>query len=168
MLKKLILALFLLILAAGSASAHGDISNLPDSVQIMQYKMLLYMDPDDAETKNKLAMVYFRTDQPELTVQELKGVLAKDVHNFNALDGMGILLLRQRKAEEALHYLQQALAVNDKDAMLHAHLALAYEQLGQADQAAASLKKAEELFSGPDAAAAIQKELKLIKGSPAK
>ncbi|CAK8715037.1 Tetratricopeptide repeat-containing protein [Candidatus Electronema halotolerans] len=168
MLKKLIVALFLLLLAAGSAAAHGDISNLPDSVQIMQYKMLLYMDPDDAETKNKLAMVYFRTDQPELAVQELKGVLAKDAHNFNALDGMGVLLLRQRKAEEALQYLQQALAVNDKDVMLHAHLSLAYEQLGQADQAAASLKKAKELSSGPNGAAAIEKEIKLIKGGPAK
>ena len=102
MLKKLILALFLLILAAGSASAHGDISNLPDSVQIMQYKMLLYMDPDDAETKNKLAMVYFRTDQPELTVQELKGVLAKDVHNFNALDGMGDQLVKANSEQDII------------------------------------------------------------------
>jgi tetratricopeptide (TPR) repeat protein len=168
MLKKLILALFLLVLTAGSASAHGDISNLPDSVQIMQYKMLLYMDPDDAETNNKLAMVYFRTDQLDLAAQELKGVLAKNADDFNALDGMGIVLLKQKKADEALKYLERALAVNDKDVMLHAHLSLAYEQLGQTDRAAASLKKAQELSSGPNAAAAIQKELKLITGSPAK
>ncbi len=167
--KKLILAMFLLALSAGSASAHGDISTLPDSVQIMQYKMLLYMEPDDAETKNKLAMAYFRTNQSALAVQELKGILLKNEHDFNALDGMGIILLKERKAEEALQYLEQALAVNDKDVMLHVHLSLAYEQLGKADQAAASLKKAEELSSGPDGAAAIQKEIKLIKeGKPAK
>jgi tetratricopeptide (TPR) repeat protein len=168
MLKKLIAALFLLLLAAGSAAAHGDISTLPDSVQIMQYKMLLYMEPDDAETRNKLAMSYFRTDQLDLAAQELKGVLEKDKNDFNALDGMGVILLRQKKAEEALQYLEQALSVNDKDVMLHVHLSLAYEQLDQSDRAAAALKKADELSSGPDAAAAIQKELKLIKGLAAK
>lgn len=165
---KLILALFLLAVSAGTVSAHGDISTLPDSVQIMQYKMLLYMDADDAETKNKLAMAYFRTNQLDLAAQELESVLAKDANNFNSLDGMAIVLLKQKKAEDALKYLERALAVNDKDGMLHVHFSLAYEQLGQSDRAAASLKKAEALLSSPDKAAAIQQEIKLITGSSAK
>ncbi len=165
---KLILALFLLAFSAGVASAHGDISTLPDSVQIMQYKMLLYMDANDAETKNKLAMAYFRTNQLDLAAKELEGVLAKDKNNFDSLDGMAIVLLKQKKAEDALKYLERALAINDKDAMLHVHFSLAYEQLGQSDPAAASLKKAESLVSSPDKLATIQQEIKLIKGSPAK
>lgn len=167
MLKKLTLALLLPALGAGSAFAHGDISNLPDSVQIMQYKMLLYMDTENTETRNSLAMAYFRTDQVDLAAQELQRILSKAADNFNALDGMAIVLLRQKKAKEALEYLERARAVNDKDVMLYAHFSLAYEQLGQADKAAAALKKAEELYSGSDAAA-IDKELKLIKGISAK
>jgi tetratricopeptide (TPR) repeat protein len=161
-MQKLLLALFLLAMSAGSASAHGDISKLPDSVQIMQYKMLLYMDADDAETKNNLAMAYVRTKQLDLAVQELEGVLKKDAKNFDALDGMGIVLLKQKKADEALKYLERALAINDKDAMLHVHLSIVHEQLKQADRATEALKKAGELAPGPEGAAAIQNEIKLI------
>jgi predicted Zn-dependent protease len=168
MLKKLPLALLLLALGAGAAFAHGDISNLPDSVQIMQYQMLLYMDTENTETRNSLAMAYFRTGQFDLAAQELQHILTKDADNFNALDGMGLVLLRQNKTKEALKYLERARAVNAKDVMLHVHFSFAYEQLDQADQAAASLKKAAELYSGSDAAAAIEKELKMIKGISAK
>jgi tetratricopeptide (TPR) repeat protein len=164
-MRNMLIALFLLAMSAGSAAAHGDISKLPDSVQIMQYQMLLYMDPNDTETKNSLAMAYFRTGKLAEAAAELDGVLQKDPHNFDALDGMGIILLRQKKAEEALKYLERALAVNDKDAMLHVHFSLAHEQLNQAEQAAAALKKAGELSPGPEGAAAVQNEIKLISQS---
>ncbi|CAK8719715.1 MAG: Tetratricopeptide repeat-containing protein [Candidatus Electronema aureum] len=164
-MQKLLFALFLLAMSAGSAAAHGDISKLPDSVQIMQYKMLLYMDANDAETKNNLAMAYVRTKQLDLAVQELEGVLKKDTSNFDALDGMGIILLKQKKADEALKYLERALAINDKDAMLHVHFSLVHEQLKQAEQATAALKKAGELAPGPEGAAAVQNEIKLISQS---
>lgn len=161
-MQKLLLALFLLAMSAGSASAHGDISKLPDSVQIMQYKMLLYMDANDADTKNKLAMAYFRTGKLTEAAAELEAVLKKDAKNFDALDGMGTVLLKQKKADEALKYLERALAINDKDAMLHVHLSIVHEQLKQADRAAEALKKAGELAPGLEGAAAIQKEIKLI------
>lgn len=162
---KVFLTLLLLTASAGSAAAHGDISKLPDSVQIMQYQMLLYMDPSDAETKNSLAMAYSRTGKLAEAAAELEGVLKKDAKNFNALDGMGVVLLKQKKAEEAVKHLEQALAVNDKDALLHAHLSVAYEQLKQPEKAAASLKKAQELAPSPEGAAAVQKEIQLLSKS---
>jgi tetratricopeptide (TPR) repeat protein len=161
-MTKLFFALFLLAASAGSAAAHGDISKLPDSVQIMQYQMLLYMDANDLDTKNNLAMAYFRTGKLAEAATELDGVLKKDAHNFNALDGMGVVLLKQKKADEAMKYLERALTVNDKDALLHAHLSVAYEQLKKPEQAAAALKKAGELAPSPEGAAAVQKELQLL------
>jgi len=161
-MTKLFFALFLLAVSAGSAAAHGDISKLPDSVQIMQYQMLLYMDTNDLDTKNNLAMAYFRTGKLAEAATELDGVLKKDAHNFNALDGMGVVLLKQKKADEAMKYLERALTVNDKDALLHAHLSVAYEQLKKPEQAAAALKKAGELAPSPEGAAAVQKELQLL------
>lgn len=164
-MQKMLLALLLLTMSAGEAAAHGDISKLPDSVQIMQYQMLLYMSPDDAETKNSLAMAYVRTGKLPEAAAELAGVLQKDPHNFDALDGMGIILLRQKKADQALKHLERAVAINDKDALLYAHLSVAYEQLQQPEQAAAALKKAGELSPSPEGAAAVQNEIKLITKS---
>ncbi|MCI5132742.1 MAG: hypothetical protein D3904_14795, partial [Candidatus Electrothrix sp. EH2] len=85
--------------------------------------------------------------------------------NFNALDGMGIVLIRQKKAAEAITYLERALAVNDKDMMLHVHLSLAHKQLNQPDLAKKALEEAGKLAASPEAAAAIQKEIKLISNS---
>jgi tetratricopeptide (TPR) repeat protein len=164
-MQKLFLTLLMLLVSVGSAAAHGGISKLPDSVQIMQYKMLLYMDADDIATKNSLAMAYFRTDELKEATQQLEEVLKLDANNFNALDGMGIVLLRQKKGAEAVKYLERALAVNDKDMMVHVHLSLAHKQLNQPDLAKQALEAAEKLAATPEAAAEIQKEIELISKS---
>jgi tetratricopeptide (TPR) repeat protein len=162
-MQKILLACLLLMVSAGSAAGHGGISNLPDSVQIMQYKMLLYIDPDDAETKNNLAMAYFRTNELGEAIKHLEEVLARDANNFDALDGMGIVLIRQGKAAEALEYFERAKVINDNDPHLYVHLHLAYSQLNQADLAEQSLKTAEILLPGPEGAAEIQREISLIR-----
>lgn len=164
-MQKLFLTLLMLLVSVGSAAAHGGISKLPDSVQIMQYKMLLYMDADDISTKNSLAMAYFRTDELKEATQQLEEVLKLDANNFNALDGMGIVLLRRKKGAEAVKYLERALAVNDKDMMVHVHLSLAHKQLNQPDLAKQALEAAEKLAATPEAAAEIQKEIELISKS---
>lgn len=153
------------LLLAGSASAHGNISKLPDSVQILQYKMKLYMNADDADTKNNLAMAYFRTNQLDKAKQELAAVLEKDSNNFNALDGMGIVLIKEGNGTEALQYLNRALAINDKDLMLHVHLSVAHTLLKQADPARNEMDKAKALASGPEELTKIQDEIKLLSNS---
>lgn len=164
-MQNLFFSLLLLAVSAGSAAAHGGISKLPDSVQIMQYKMLLYMDENDAETRNNLAMAYFRTNELTEAAQQLEAVLRNDANNFDALDGMGIVLLRQKKGAEALKYLDQALTINAKDIMLHVHRSLAHKQLNQPDLAQKAMDTAKELASTPEETAAIQEEIKLISQS---
>lgn len=164
-MRKLFLTLLALLISAGSAAAHGGISKLPDSVQIMQYKMLLYMDAEDAAIRNNLAMAYFRTNELTEAARQLEEVLKADVNNFDALDGMGIVLLRQKKGADAVKYLERALALNDKDMMAHVHLSLAHQQLNQPDLAQKALETAEKLAATPEAAAEIQEEIKLISNS---
>ena len=77
-MQKLFFILLSILVSAGSAAAHGGISKLPDSVQIMQYKMLLYMDSEDIATKNSLAMAYFRTNELGEATQQLEEVLELD------------------------------------------------------------------------------------------
>ena len=164
-MQKLILALSMILLVAGSAAAHGNISKLPDSVQILQYKMKLYMNADDADTKNKLAMAYFRTNQLDEAKKELASILEKDANNFDALDGMGIVLIKEGNGAEALEYLHRALAINEKDVMIHVHLSIAHTQLKQPDLARNEMDKAKSLASGTEELARIQEEVKLITNS---
>jgi tetratricopeptide (TPR) repeat protein len=164
-MQKLFFTLLVLLVTASSAAAHGGISKLPDSVQIMQYKMLLYMDADDIATRNSLAMAYFRNNELTEAAQQLEEVLQLDSNNFNALDGMGIVLLRQKKGAEAVKYLERALALNDKDMMAYVHLSLAHQELNQPELAKKALETAEQLAATPEAAAEIQKEIELISKS---
>jgi tetratricopeptide (TPR) repeat protein len=164
-MQKVFFALLLLAVSAGSAGAHGGISKLPDSVQIMQYKMLLYMDENDAETRNNLAMAYFRTNELTEAAQQLEAVLRNDANNFDALDGMGIVLLKQKKPTEALKYLDRALAINARDVMLHVHRSLAHQQLNHPDLARKAMETAKGLTSTLEEIAAIQEEIRLISQS---
>jgi len=166
-MQKLFLALSMVLLFAGSAAAHGSISKLPDSVQILQYKMKLYMNADDADTKNNLAMVYVRTGQLNEAKEQLEAILAKDQHNFNALDEMGVVLTIEKKAANALEYLTKAQKINDKDLMVHVHLSIAHGLLNQADLAKQEMDKAKALMAGPEDITAIEQEVKMITNSQA-
>lgn len=164
-MQKLFLALAMTLLLAGSAAAHGSISKLPDSVQILQYKMKLYMNADDADTKNKLAMAYFRTNQLDEAKIELSAILEKDANNFDALDGMAVVLIKEGNSADALEYLDKALAINEKDVMVHVHLSVAHTQLNQKDLALREMEKAKALASGPEEITRIQEEVKIITSS---
>lgn len=164
-MQKLFLALCMVLLMAGSAAAHGSISKLPDSVQILQYKMKLYMNEDDADTKNNLAMVYVRTGQLDEAKTQLISILEKDPHNFNALDEMGVVLIIEGKADNALEYLKKAQEVNDVDLMLHVHFSVAHTLLKQADLAGKEMDKAKSMASGPEELTAIEAEVTLLTNS---
>lgn len=163
-MKKYVLAFVLWMGWVGLAQAHGDISSLPDSAQIMQYKLLLYMSPDDPVPRNDLAMALFRTDQLEDAEKELRYILERDPLNFDALDGLGIVLNKAGRYQEALEYLKKALSINEKDVMVHVHLSVVYERLGLPEEAGNALKEARSLTSDPAELESIEKELKLIVG----
>ena len=148
-MKKMTLTFVLCLVWAGTTWAHGDVSKLPNSVQITQYRLALYMSPDDLDTRNKLAMALYRTDQLEEAEKELKYVLEKDCKNFDALDGIGIVLIKIGKHEEALNYLKKAVEVNEQDVMVHVHLAVVYEKMNLPEQARGELEKARALTSDP-------------------
>ncbi len=161
-MKHWIVGLALSLLMAGIAHAHGNISNLPNSVQILQYRMLLYLNPADNVARNNLAMALFRTNKLDEAKAELDKVLKSDASNFNALDGMGIVLLKKEKYREAMDYLQKALSIKEDDMMVHVHLSAVYKKLSMPEKAAAELERAKALSKKPDADKLIQKELKLI------
>jgi tetratricopeptide (TPR) repeat protein len=163
-MKKLSLTLILCLVWAGWAWAHGDISQLPNSVQIMQYRLLLYMTPDDPAPRNSLAMALYRTNQLEEAEKELRYILKRDSLNFDALNGLGIVLIKMGRCQEALKYLEKAVGINEEDVMIHVHLSVVYQKMKLPERARSELEKARSLTSDPIELENIEKELQLVTG----
>ena len=163
-MKRLSLGFILCLVWAGGAWAHGDISSLPNSVQILQYKLLLHMSPEDPDLRNKLAMAFYRKSQLEEAEKELRHVIERDAANFDALDGLGIVLTKMGKHQEALESLMKAVEVNRQDVMVHVHLSVLYQKMNLPERAQSELEKARALASDPVELEKIEKELKLVGG----
>jgi len=163
-MKKSFFAVVLCLVWIGPAFGHGDISKLPTSVQIMQYRLSLYMNPDDLATRNKLAMALYLTNQLGEAEEELKQILETDPVNFDALDGLGIVLIKIDRDNEALEQLKTAVKINEQDVMVHVHLSVVYEKMKWLDQAQKELEKARSLASGPAELEAIERERMLVSG----
>ena len=164
-MRKLFYIFSAFMLLAGTAHAHGNISNLPDTVQILQYKMILHMNADDMDARNNLAMAYFRTNQLEEARKQLECVLEKDGSNFNALDGMGIVLIKMGQDQEALLYLNKAAAINPQDVMVHVHLAVNYKNLNMVELVDEEMAKARLQAVGSDELEDIDREIEMLSGS---
>ena len=163
-MKKLFVTFVLSLVWVSGAWAHGDISKLPTSVQILQYELLLYMNPDSLETRNNLAMALYLTNKLEEAEKELTYVIGKDPQDFDALDGLGVVLIKKKKYQEALEYLDKAVKINEHDMMVHVHLSVAYEKMKLPEKAHSELEKARSLTSDPVELEKIEKELKLVGG----
>lgn len=164
-MQKLFLALSMVIIMAGSAVAHGNISKLPFSVQILQYKMKLYMNADDLATINNLAMAYFYSGEMANAKKQLEIILAADEHNFNALDGMGMVALKQGDNDKALEFLERAQKINAKDMYLLVHLSVAHNNSGQTELAEKEMKIAKSLASDELDKTWIENEVKILSHS---
>jgi Flp pilus assembly protein TadD len=139
-----------------------ETDDLPDSVAIMQYRLLLYMNPDDTGPRNSLAMALYRTNELDEAEKELRHILERDPSNFDALDGLGIVLIRMEKHQEAMQYLDKAVKINEQDVMVHVHLSVLYEKMMLPEKAGMELNKARSLASDPVQLEKIDEELKLV------
>jgi len=163
-MKKLSVTIALCLVWAASAWAHSDHTKAPTAVQIINYQKTLWMDPDDLETRNKLAMAFYRSNKLEEAEEEFMYVLRKDPKNYDALDGYGVLLIRKKKYSEALEYLQKAVKIHDQDPMIHVHLSAVYHQMNEREKAKDSWKRAKSLASNRAQVKEMEKEFKLVCG----
>ena len=161
-MKRVFWIISTVLLLAGTAQAHGNISNLPDSVQILQYNMKLYMN--DLATRNNLATAYYRTEQFVKAKKELEFILLKDDVNFDALDGMGIVLIKMGRDQEAFSFFEQAEAINPHDLLLNVHRAINYKNLNKAELAREKMIKARSQANESENKE-IDKEITFLSGS---
>lgn len=162
-MTRLSFTLFLVLIWAGGACAHMDTEDLPDSVAIMQYQLLLYMNPDDSAPRNSLAMARYRTNELDEAEREFRYILERDPSNFDALDGLGIVLIKTKKYQEATECLDKAMKINEQDVMVHVHISVLYEKMMLPEKAKMELDKARSLVTDPVQLEKINKELKMMR-----
>ena len=131
---------------------------------LFQYKTTLWMNPDDLETRNKLAMAFYLTNKLEEAEEELMYVLRKDPQDFDALDGLGVVLIRKKNYPEALEYLGKAVKINEHDPMVHVHLSAVYHKMNEGEKAKDAWKRAKSLASNRAQVKEMEKEFKLVRG----
>jgi Flp pilus assembly protein TadD len=149
------------------AFGHGDISKLPSSVQVLQYRMALYMNKDDLATRNKLAIAYFCSGRLDEAEKELRLVLEKDQNNFDALDGMGLVLFRRGDMPGALEFFSRAAEVNESDCLVHVHRALVYQRMSRHEASEREMALARSLAGGKEDSQKIDREIRILEKTAA-
>lgn len=82
----------------------------------------------------------------------LQPVLRAEPRNLDALNAMAMIALRTGRQDDAVHYYQQALAIDPKDANARAQLALLY---GERDPVSAESRLHQVLAEHPESATAL-------------
>ena len=163
-MKKLSFAVMFCLVWVGWAWAHEDLSKFPASVQVIHYKIKVWMNPDDLPTRNKLAMAFYLSNELEEAEKQLGYVLRKDPQDFDALDGLGLVLIKMGRYQEALEYLNKAVRINEHDVMVHVHLSAVYQKMEIPERAKSELDKVRSLISDSIQLQDIEKEQRLVNG----
>lgn len=136
---------------------------MPDAVAESEYLILLDFQPEKTDVRTKLAMVYVRQKKFKEAERELKTVLSAEPANFNALDGLGLVMTQTARPQEAVAQLLAAIKINPQDVMVHYHLGQAYTALGERDAAHKAYQQALDLASQPSAGPTSATDLEAIR-----
>ncbi len=108
---------------------------------VAAYKRALAIKPDDAAAKLRLATVYLDLNQPALAEPLLEEPLKVEGLRVSAAFLKGKAALARRDYENAIRYLEQALAEGPQATKAHYPLAMAHRGLGNLDKARSHLKQ---------------------------
>ena len=132
---------FIILVSSAIVYAHPDSGLLPDAIAETEYKIVIDLNPDDIETRNRLGIVLYRKNKLKEALEQFEAVLKVRPGDFNAHDGTGLVKMKQKQYEDAVRWFKKAIALNEKDAMVHYHLGLAYKSLGDYDRAVREFRK---------------------------
>jgi tetratricopeptide (TPR) repeat protein len=111
----------------GLAEALLEQEKLPEAA--VQFAAYLQSPPQDQQTRYQLAAVYADLDRNDEALAELGRAEAAGLKTAAALRLRGELYLRQKKFSDAAASLEQAVALEPRDAALHARLGRARLEL---------------------------------------
>ncbi len=103
---------------------------MPDGEAEMEYLILLEFEPQNIGVRNKLGMIYYRQNKLEESAAQFTEVFHRAPDDFDALDGMGLVLAKGKKFPSAIDHFIRAILKKPTDAMVYFHLGLVYEKTG--------------------------------------
>lgn len=118
--------LFLTIFSSG-VLAHVE-EDMPDAIAMTEYEMLVDMNPDDVESRYRLAMVYYRQKKYTQARAELDRVLETSPDHFHALEGLGLVTLELGEYGQSLAIFEKALLKVPDDNHIYYYLGRALEK----------------------------------------
>ena len=105
--------------------------------------------PDWSDARYSMASIYARTGRPEEAAKNLLIVLEGEPDHYRANLLLGRMLFLNGTFDEALPYLEKAVAVQTDSGEAHSFLAEEYEKLGRAADAANERAEAARLKTPP-------------------
>lgn len=81
-------------------------------VAVETFTRVIELRPDFAEGWNKRATVYYLLGEYAKSLADCDEVMKRNPYHFGALSGYGMIYLQLGEPEQALRYLERALAVN--------------------------------------------------------
>lgn len=115
------------------------------------YRRALSMNPyNPEEVHANLGKAYIELKQPALAIRELEQAVdlgGAEPHMAPAFSNLGALLVSQKRFDEGVGYLEQAVALNPANAGALMNLGVAYEKAGRFDRAETVYRKALSLNS---------------------
>jgi len=110
--------------------------------------------PDDTTLRYARALIAERLDRLELAERDLRVIIEREPSNAQALNALGYTLAdRTDRYDEALDYIQRALAVQPEDAAIIDSMGWVQYRLGNLEKAREYLRRALELVKDPEIAA---------------
>jgi tetratricopeptide (TPR) repeat protein len=110
--------------------------------------------PEDTALRYARALVAEKLNKLDLAEEDLRAIIDREPSNAQALNALGYTLAdRTERYQEALGYIQRALAVDPKDAAIMDSMGWVQYRLGNHKKAVEYLRKALALIQDPEIAA---------------
>ena len=113
--------------------------------QVSPYRLMLALDPGNAQAQMQIAVVYARNGLYEQATLELEGIRAKDTNNVAALNNLGNIYYLQQDYPQALQMYNEAADVEPNNANIKVNMAMVNYKMGDALQAKVLFDKATEI-----------------------
>ncbi len=130
------------------ALSYEGIGRFKEAIEV--YHEIPQSSPSYGEVQISIALAYHRLDQNEKAIEILEALKQNEKYHYQALLGLGSIMMSQAKYDEAIKYFEQAeLTVTQptKDHWnLFFNIGVAYDKADKWERSEGYLKKAVELF----------------------
>jgi cytochrome c-type biogenesis protein CcmH/NrfG len=98
-------------------------------------------DPSNASYWTNLGNARRETGDAARSEQAYRSALERDPRSPDAANGIGVLLVQQHRAPDAVRWFEQALAASPRFVEARLNLGIAYQEIGNRDKAVEAYRK---------------------------